>query len=92
VGLVFAAELARAAGRLDDETADRHRALLEAIGLPVSYPADALPELLETMKLDKKVKAGKLRFVVLDGLARPGRLDGPSPELLTAAYTAGPAR
>jgi 3-dehydroquinate synthase len=94
VGLVFAAELARAAGRLDDATADRHRTLLEAIGLPVSYPADALPELLETMKLDKKVKAGQLRFVVLDGLARPGRLEGPSQELLTAAYaaTAGPAR
>jgi 3-dehydroquinate synthase len=94
VGLVFAAELGRAAGRLDDPTADRHRTLLEAIGLPVSYPADALPELLETMKLDKKVKAGQLRFVVLDGLARPGRLEGPSQELLTAAYaaTAGAAR
>ena len=94
VGLVFAAELARAAGRLDGPTADRHRSLLEGIGLPVSYPADALPELLETMKLDKKVKAGQLRFVVLDGLARPGRLVGPSPELLTTAYaaTAGAAR
>jgi 3-dehydroquinate synthase len=88
VGLVFAAELGRAAGRLDDATADRHRTLLGALGLPVSYPADALPELLETMKLDKKVKAGRLRFVVLDGLARPGRLDGPSPELLAAAYAA----
>src|SRR5690606_5307030 len=28
VGMVFAAELARAGGRLDDETADRHRTLL----------------------------------------------------------------
>jgi 3-dehydroquinate synthase len=94
VGLVFAAELARAAGRLDDATADRHRDVLDALGLPVAYPADALPELLETMKLDKKVKSGQLRFVVLDGLARPGRLDGPSPELLSTAYaaTAGPTR
>ena len=33
VGLVFAAELARAAGRLDDATADRHRSVL-AIGRP----------------------------------------------------------
>ena len=39
VGLVFAAELARAAGRLDDATADRHRRLLAALGLPVSYSA-----------------------------------------------------
>jgi 3-dehydroquinate synthase len=94
VGLVFAAELGRAAGRLDGATADRHRTLLGALGLPVSYAPDALPELLETMKLDKKVKSGQLRFVVLDGLAKPGRLDGPSPDLLTAAYaaTAGQAR
>ena len=32
VGLVFAAELARLAGRLDDATADRHRAVLRASG------------------------------------------------------------
>ena len=34
VGLVFAAELARAAGRLDDATADRHRSVLASVGLP----------------------------------------------------------
>jgi 3-dehydroquinate synthase len=27
-----------------------------------------------------------LRFVVLDGLAKPGRLEGPDPMLLAAAY------
>jgi len=27
-----------------------------------------------------------LRFVVLDGLAKPGRLVGPDPSLLAAAY------
>ena len=45
VGLVFAAELARHAGRLDDATADRHRAVLESIGLPTGYAAGALPDL-----------------------------------------------
>jgi 3-dehydroquinate synthase len=88
VGLVFAAELARVAGRLDDATADRHRAILDAIGLPVSYPAGVLDELVETMRGDKKSRAGKLRFVVLDGLAEPGRLEGPDPELLETAYAA----
>jgi 3-dehydroquinate synthase len=88
VGLVFAAELARAAGRLDDVTADRHRSVLTALGLPVGYAADALPELLDAMRLDKKAKSGQLRFVVLDGLAKPGRLDGPSAELLETAYAA----
>jgi 3-dehydroquinate synthase len=88
VGLVFAAELARAAGRLDDATADRHRQVLSLLGLPVSYQPDALPELVELMKLDKKSRAGTLRFVVLDGLARPGRLEGPSEQLLATAYAA----
>ncbi len=87
VGLVFAAELGRLAGRLDDATADRHRSVLTALGLPVRYDADALPQLLEYMAGDKKNRAGVLRFVVLDGLARPGRLEGPDPALLAAAYS-----
>lgn len=86
VGLVFAAELGRLAGRLDDETADRHRTVLTSLGLPVGYDADALPQLLEYMAGDKKTRAGVLRFVVLDGLAKPGRLEGPDPSLLAAAY------
>jgi 3-dehydroquinate synthase len=86
VGLVFADELARLAGRLDDATADRHRSILTSLGLPVSYRADALPRLLEYMAGDKKTRAGVLRFVVLDGPAKPGRLEAPDPALLAAAY------
>jgi 3-dehydroquinate synthase len=88
VGLVFAAELARAAGRLDDATADRHRVVLAALGLPVTYVPDVLDELIESMRGDKKARAGTLRFVVLDGLAKPGRLEAPDPALLERAYAA----
>ncbi|MFE3544537.1 3-dehydroquinate synthase [Nocardia sp. NPDC059177] len=88
VGLVFAAELGRLAGRLDDATADRHRTILESVGLPVSYDGDALPQLMDAMQTDKKTRSGVLRFVVLDGLAKPGRLEGPDPSLLAAAYSA----
>ena len=87
VGLVFAAELARAAGRLDDATADRHHAVLTGLGLPATYDPDALTELVTIMGADKKTQAGTLRFVILDGLARPGRLVGPDPALLAAAYS-----
>jgi 3-dehydroquinate synthase len=87
VGLVFAAELGRLAGRLDDDTADRHRTILTSLGLPVTYDADALPALLGYMAGDKKTRSGVLRFVVLDGLAKPGRLEGPDPALLAAAYS-----
>ena len=88
VGLVFAAELARLAGRLDDETADRHKRVLTSLGLPTTYDPDALGQLLEAMKVDKKTRSGVLRFVVLDGLAKPGRLEGPDPSLIAAAYSA----
>jgi 3-dehydroquinate synthase len=88
IGLVFAAELARAAGRLDDVTADRHRRVLSALGLPVTYVPGVLDELVETMRGDKKARAGTLRFVVLDGLATPGRLEDPDRVLLERAYAA----
>ncbi|MGV9746414.1 3-dehydroquinate synthase [Rhodococcus zopfii] len=87
VGLVFAAELGRLAGRLDDATADRHRSILESVGLPTTYDAAAFGDLLKGMQTDKKNRAGMLRFVVLDGLAKPGRLEGPDPTLLAAAYS-----
>ncbi len=87
IGMVFVAELARAAGRLDDPTADRHRAVLESLGLPTSYRADAWPHLQDAMKLDKKTRADRLRFVILDGLAKPTILEAPDPGLLVAAYS-----
>ncbi|MFE3638328.1 3-dehydroquinate synthase [Streptomyces cellostaticus] len=86
VGMHFAAELGRLAGRLDDATADRHRTVLEAVGLPLHYRYDQWPKLLETMKVDKKSRGDLLRFIVLDGLARPTVLEGPDPAVLLAAY------
>ncbi len=86
VGLVFAAELGRRAGRLDEPTAARHRDLLSCLGLPTGYPAAAWPGLLETMRVDKKSRGDRLRFIVLDALARPGVLEAPEPDLLAAAY------
>lgn len=88
VGMVFVAELARVTGRLDDVTADRHKILLDAVGLPTRYDAGAWPRLHEAMRLDKKTRADTLRFVVLDGLAEPAILEAPAPILLESAYAA----
>ncbi|MEO6204045.1 MAG: 3-dehydroquinate synthase [Mycobacteriales bacterium] len=85
VGLVFAAELGRLAGRLDDATADRHRTVLESVGLPTTYAGD-WAKLHAVMAVDKKSRGSRLRFVVLDGLARPRMLEDPDPSLLVAAY------
>ncbi|WKU43953.1 3-dehydroquinate synthase [Streptomyces sp. VNUA116] len=86
VGMVFAAELGRIAGRLDDATADRHRAILTSVGLPVTYRGDQWPKLVETMKVDKKTRGDRLRFIVLDGLAKPTVLESPDPAMLLAAH------
>lgn len=88
VGMVFAAELSQLAGRLDAATVDRHRAILRALGLPVTYRDRQWPKLLETMRRDKKSRGAMLRFVVLDAIGRPSRLEGPDPALLLAAYDA----
>lgn len=86
VGLVYAAALGRLAGRLDGPTAARHAAVLRLLGLPTSYKAQAWPELHAAMRVDKKARGATLRFVVLDGLARPAILAGPDEGLLRAAY------
>jgi 3-dehydroquinate synthase len=87
VGMVYAAALGRLTRGLDDATADRHRVLLERIGLPVSYRSDRWPALLDAMRVDKKSRGRRLRLIVLDGLARPSTLDDPDPGLLVAAFS-----
>ena len=87
VGLVYAAALgaaARPARRRD--TARRHRGVLDSLGLPTGYRPDAFPELLDTMRVDKKARGNRIRFIVLDGLAKPGTADDVDPAVLAAAY------
>jgi 3-dehydroquinate synthase len=86
IGMVYVAELARLAGKLDDVLVERHRSILTALGLPVTYRGDRWPQLLDAMKRDKKSRGSLLRFVVLTDLAKPTRLEGPDPALLQAAY------
>ena len=49
-------------------------------------PAGPLAGLLDGMRRDKKSRGDLLRFVVLDGIAKPGILDVPDTSLLFAAY------
>ena len=86
VGMVFAAELGRLAGRTPGPVADLVRSVLGRLGLPRTSRQDRWPQLLDAMRRDKKTRGDLLRFVVLDDLARPGRLEGPDPSLLVAAY------
>lgn len=66
IGLVYAAELARAMGRVDNDRVALHRRLVAGYDLPTGLPPGADPaELVRGMARDKKATAG-LTFV-LDG-------------------------
>ncbi|MFG6502121.1 3-dehydroquinate synthase [Microbacterium sp. P05] len=86
IGMVFAAELSRLAGRLPDAVVQRHRDVLASLGLPTTYRGGAWRTLLATMQRDKKSRGGMLRFIVLDDIARPTVLQAPDESLLFAAY------
>ena len=88
IGMVYAAELAQRAGRMPASLVDRHRRILASVGLPVGYGEGCWPELLDAMKVDKKARGDRLRFVVLDDLARPAILDSPPTALLEQSYGA----
>ncbi|MCA9042308.1 MAG: 3-dehydroquinate synthase [Planctomycetaceae bacterium] len=67
IGMICASRLAERMGRVDAELTQRQVDLLSALKLPVELPADAglnVDAILDRMKLDKKVLAGKLRFVL----------------------------
>ncbi|KGN36087.1 3-dehydroquinate synthase [Knoellia subterranea] len=88
IGMVYAAELACAAGVLSREVVDRHRAVLSSVGLPTAYESGHWARLETAMRRDKKTRGALLRFVVLEDVARPVRLEGPTEEQLRTAYAA----
>ncbi len=91
IGMVYAAELARCAGHLSEEIVSRHRAVLASVGLPTAYapgPGREWDDLLSAMRRDKKARGAQLRFVVLDDIGQPVRLEGPSEHCLRTAFDA----
>ena len=88
VGMMFAAELSHLSGKLSEAEVDRHRAILTSLGLPTTYRDRQWPKLEDSMKRDKKTRAGLLRFVVLDRIGSVSRIEGPDPALLLSAYDA----
>jgi 3-dehydroquinate synthase len=69
-GMVMAAELSARAGTLSREDAGRVKRLIVRAGLPIRGPNLEVERYLELMQVDKKSAAGKVRFILLDGLGR----------------------
>jgi 3-dehydroquinate synthase len=88
IGCVFVAELARSAGLLGDDLADRHRAAFARVGLPTGWAGASYDDLRARMAVDKKSRGTTMCFVVLDDLASPRILADPDEAHLRAAYDA----
>ena len=88
VGMVYVAELACRAGMLDETIVAEHRRILDLVGLPTRYEPGRWDELLTAMSRDNKTRGATLRFVVLNDIAEPARLEGPDPQWLREAYDA----
>ncbi|WP_080794753.1 3-dehydroquinate synthase [Corynebacterium pacaense] len=86
VGMMFIAHLSHRAGLIDARLLERHRAILESVGLPTTYTGSVFDQLYEGMTRDKKNRDGDIRFVALRGVGDVTRLEGPGREELLAAY------
>ena len=86
VGMMFVAHLSQLAGRLDEATVNRQRAILSGVGLPVTYNRGTFNQLHDAMRIDKKSRGSKLRFIVLEQVGKPAILEAPDAALLIAAH------
>jgi len=86
IGLVFAAELAKARGFLSSDDVATHRTVLSQFQLPTSFEKDAWEKLRPLMALDKKSRGNTLRFVALNGIGATVRFEDLTSEELDAAY------
>ncbi|MDH4227431.1 MAG: 3-dehydroquinate synthase [Deltaproteobacteria bacterium] len=70
IGMVMAAEFSRVLGLTTTGTVERIVGLSKALGLPTSRKGVSATGLLKYMRLDKKVKAGAIRFVLVKALGK----------------------
>jgi 3-dehydroquinate synthase len=81
LGMVMAADFSQRLGLIDRQARDRVVALLTLAGLPTEAPRVGAARAFELMQMDKKVKAGTVRLVLMQRLGRAvvvGRYEQPA--------------
>ena len=88
IGMVAAGKIAIEMGLWTQSEADRQDVLITKTGLPTDIPDRISAEdILETIKSDKKVKAGKVRFILPTGIGKVTITDKVTPEIITKALS-----
>jgi 3-dehydroquinate synthase len=81
MGMMVASRLSELRGLCEPGLSDRLGSLLTAFNLPLTLPENLVPnDILETMKLDKKVLAGSVRLILVKSAGR-GLIDSASDTL-----------
>ncbi len=88
-GMVLAAEVSCASGMLESGARDRIRALIARAGLPVQAPDLGFERWLTLMGSDKKVDAGRIRFVLLNAADHAVAGREVPPDVLRRCLSAG---
>lgn len=70
IGMVTAARVAVNMGLLKANEAERIEALISAYGLPVNFSSLSVDDIIAATHHDKKVQAGKVRFVIPDAVGQ----------------------
>jgi 3-dehydroquinate synthase len=70
LGMTAAAHLSASLGMIDDGSCRRILEVIRRAGLPTAGLALDAAAVVDAMAFDKKVKSGRLRFVLLDGIGR----------------------
>ncbi|NJD64532.1 MAG: 3-dehydroquinate synthase [Chloroflexi bacterium] len=85
VGMRAAGLIAVELGLLSEDEFGRQQSLLRAFGLPESAPGVPVDAVLEATLLDKKVRAGSVRWVLLEGIGDAVTRDGVPDEVVRRA-------
>ena len=90
-GMVMAADLSCRLNRLGAADRDRLRALVRRAGLPAAPPPSLAPDRIrDLMRVDKKVRAGRIRLILLDRLGAASIVEDTPEQAVQATLAAAP--
>jgi 3-dehydroquinate synthase len=88
MGMVAAGKIAVAMNLWTQKDRERQNALITKAGLPTDLPPEiAIADILEIIKSDKKVTAGKVRFILPTAIGKVTITDQVTPEIITQALS-----
>jgi len=70
IGMMGAAKLSQKSGILPANVVKRQQSLLQKFGLPTTFSSTGLAEIAKAMEVDKKTRAKKIRWVLLEDIGK----------------------